>query len=77
MFNQIPIFSPYFIIFLTKVFFLTATFLLVIFLVVVFKQVLSLNTIIDDGNDSLILKTASLILVILGVWLFLTALAIL
>ena len=77
MFNLTYFFSAGFFILLTKLSFLIISLLLFIFLLVVFKQVLSLNTIIDDGNDSYVIKAGALILIILGLSLFLTALVIL
>ncbi|MEK7160077.1 MAG: DUF5657 family protein [Patescibacteria group bacterium] len=60
-----------------KVFFLTCSFLFSIFLLVVFKQVTSMNAIVSDENDSLILKLIAFSLLISSVSLFLAALVIL
>lgn len=71
------IFSPTFLVLLSKVFFLTIDLLFTIFLIVVFKQVLSMNTIIDDPHDALILKLSAFTLFIVGLSLFLTGIVIL
>ncbi|MCL4419014.1 hypothetical protein M1146_02835 [Patescibacteria group bacterium] len=60
-----------------KIIFLIFSLMLAVFLIVVLKQVLSLNTIIDDKSDSFILKEAALLLFIFSISLFLTALVIL
>ena len=62
---------------LAKVFFLVVDLLFTIFLLVVLKQVTSMNIIISDENDSFILKSYIIILLIISVSLFLTALVIL
>jgi hypothetical protein len=77
MSNLIPFFTPTFFTVLAKVFFLVVDLLLILFLSVFFKKVLYLNTIIDDVNDSLILRIGSFLLVVLAIWLFLTAVVIL
>lgn len=60
-----------------KIFFLTCSFLFSVFLLVVLRQVTSMNNLIRDENDSLILKFVALMLVISSVSLFLAALVIL
>lgn len=60
-----------------KVFFLTCSFLFTVFLLVVFKQVISMNAIVSDENDSLLLKLIAFILLMSSLSLFLTALVIL
>lgn len=60
-----------------KVFFLTCSFLFTVFLLVVFKQTTSMNAIINDENDSLILKLIAFILLMGSLSLFLAALVIL
>lgn len=60
-----------------KVFFLTCSFLFTVFLLVVFKQVTSMNAIVSDENDSLMLKLIAFILLIGSLSLFLAALVIL
>lgn len=71
------IFSNAFLILLTKVFFLTVDFLFLVFLIVVFRQVLSMNTIVEDTHDSLILKLGAFGLVMIALSLFLTGIVIL
>lgn len=60
-----------------KVFFLTCSFLFTVFLLVVFKQVISMNAIVNDKNDSLLLKLIAFVLLISSLSLFLLALVIL
>lgn len=60
-----------------KVFFLTCSFLFTVFLLIVFKQAVSMNAIVNDENDSLILKLIAFILLIGSLSLFLAALVIL
>lgn len=60
-----------------KVFFLTCSFLFSLFLLVVFRQVISMNSIINDENDSLTLKFVSFSLLVSSVSLFLLGLVIL
>lgn len=60
-----------------KIFFLVCSLLFSLFLIVVFKQVTSMNNLIKDENDSLILKLVALILMTSSVSLFLAALVIL
>lgn len=60
-----------------KAFFLTCSFLFTVFLLVVFKQTTSMNAIVSDENDSLILKLIAFILLIGSLSLFLAALVIL
>lgn len=62
---------------LAKVFFLVVDFMFIIFLLVVFKQVSSMNIIISDENDSFILKSFIVTLLIISISLFLTGLVIL
>jgi hypothetical protein len=62
---------------LAKVFFLVVSLLFTIFLVVVLRQVISMQTIINDTNDSFVLKSVALALLIISLSLFLTALVIL
>lgn len=61
----------------TKVFFLVSSFLFTLFLLVVVRQIISMNAIINDENDSIILKLVAFILLLSSVSLFLTALVIL
>ncbi len=60
-----------------KVFFLACSLLFTGFLLVVFKQVISMNAIISDVNDSFILKLIAFILLMWSVSLFFLALVIL
>jgi hypothetical protein len=62
---------------LFKTGFLVADVIFVIFLIVVIKQVLTMNTIVSNDNDSSLIKSASFLLLIINVSLFLTALVIL
>ena len=60
-----------------KLIYLVLDFMFVIFLVVVIKQVFSMNTIVNDSNDSLVLKLGVFVLFGIAVSLFIAALAIL
>lgn len=60
-----------------KIFFLTCSLLFTLFLLVVFRQVISMNTIINDENDSLTLKLMAFILLSSSISLFLFGLVIL
>lgn len=60
-----------------KVFFLVSSFLFTLFLLVVVRQIISMNAIINDENDSIILKIVAFVLLISSVSLFLAALVIL
>jgi uncharacterized membrane protein len=60
-----------------KVFFLVCSFLFTIFLLVVFRQVISMNAIVSDENDSVILKVLAFGLLASSVSLFFLALVIL
>ena len=62
---------------LIKIGFLILDFAFIVFLVVVVKQVQTMNTIVNDSNDSSIIKSTALLLLIAGISLFLTALVIL
>lgn len=62
---------------IVKIFFLVCSFLFSIFLLIVLKQVTSMNSLVKDENDSLILKLIALVLVMSSVSLFLAALVIL
>lgn len=62
---------------LTKIFFLVVTLLFTIFLIVVVRQVYSMNTIVHDIHDEFIIKSSAIILLIISLSLFLTALVIL
>lgn len=60
-----------------KIFFLICVFMFTLFLLVVFRQVISMNSIVNDENDSLILKLAAFGLLMWSVSLFFLALVIL
>jgi hypothetical protein len=60
-----------------KVLFLITSFAFALFLLVVIKQVSTMNTIVNDDNSSSVVKLIALILFIVSVSLFLTALVIL
>lgn len=77
MFNFFLFFDLNSMAIMIKIIFLIFIFMAVVFMAIVFKQVLSLNTIVDDKNDSFILKEIALILLLLCVSLFLTAIVIL
>nr|MBI5456003.1 hypothetical protein [Candidatus Levybacteria bacterium] len=62
---------------LIKIFFLACSLLFTIFLLIVFKQVASMNNLVKDENDSLILKLIALMLLASSFSLFLAALVIL
>ena len=62
---------------LIKIGFLVIDFAFIVFLVVVVKQVQTMNTIVNDSNDSSIIKSVALFLLIAGISLFLAALVIL
>lgn len=60
-----------------KIFFLTCSFLFTLFLLVVFRQVISMNAIVSDENDSIVLKLIAFSLLIGSLSLFFLALVIL
>ena len=62
---------------LIKIGFLIIDLAFVVFLVVVVKQVQAMNTIVNDSNDSSIIKSVALLLFLAGISLFLAALVIL
>ena len=62
---------------LTKIFFLMVNLLFTVFLIVVVRQVFSMNTIVHDVHDEFILKTTAVILLVISISLFLTAIVIL
>ena len=62
---------------LIKIGFLVIDFAFIVFLIVVVKQVQTMNTIVNDSNDSSIIKSVALLLLIAGISLFLAALVIL
>lgn len=63
--------------FVIKIFFLASSLLFTIFLLIVLKQVSSMNSLVKDENDSVILRFVSFGLFLLSVSLFLAALVIL
>ncbi len=73
-FSSIPIAQVHSLI---KIGFLVIDFAFIIFLAVILKQVHTMNTIINDSNDSSIIRSVAFFLFIAAVSLFLTALVIL
>lgn len=62
---------------LTKVAFLATDLMFIFFLIVVYRQVNLMRSIVNDTNDSFVLKSIIIILITGAVSLFLTALVIL
>jgi hypothetical protein len=62
---------------LIKIGFLVLDFAFIVFLFVVSKQVHTMNTIVNDSNDSSIIRSTAFLLLIGAISLFLTALVIL
>lgn len=62
---------------LTKIFFLGVNFMAIIFFIVVFRQVLSMDNLVHEADDSFILKLIAFMLIVLSVSLFFAALVIL
>jgi hypothetical protein len=60
-----------------KLFFLTADLFTIVFLLVVIKQIFSMDHVVHDSNDSLLIKTFAFSLLFVAVSLFLISLAIL
>lgn len=60
-----------------KVIFLTLNLLFLVFLIVVYKQFNSMNTIVHDLQDSPILKSTIITIILITVSLFLTSIVIL
>lgn len=71
------LFSNNLILVLTKVFFLATDLMFILFLIVVFRQVTLMQALVNVTNDSFILKSIIIALIIGSVSLFLTALVIL
>jgi hypothetical protein len=63
--------------FFIKIGFLTADLLFIVFLAIALRQVFSMNKIVDESNSSSFIKTAAILLLVIGISLFLTALVIL
>ncbi len=76
MFNLFFLQSFPFLIFL-KIALLIFDLFFIVFLLIVLKQVMSMNSIVNEVHDAFVLKTLSVISVIFGLSLFLTALVIL
>lgn len=72
-----PNFMANFLTLLSKISFLVIDLLFTLFLIVVFRQVLSMNTIVNDRSDANILKIFAFLLIILSLSLFLTGIVIL
>ncbi|MBI3984907.1 MAG: hypothetical protein HY344_03110 [Candidatus Levybacteria bacterium] len=70
-------FGNNFILSLSKVFFLITDLLFIFFLIVVFRQVTLMQSLVYDINDSFVLRSIIILLLIGSVSLFLTALVIL
>lgn len=77
MFNLPPFFTVDLPIILGKISFLVVTALTTIFLLVVLRQVLQMNSLVNDLNDAIILKLVSFILLMSSLSLFFVALVIL
>ena len=71
------LFSGDLILTLTKVFFLVTDFLFLLFLIIVFRQVALMQSLVNITNDSFVLRSVILLLIVGSVSLFLTALVIL
>lgn len=71
------LFANNLILVLTKVFFLATDLMFILFLIVVFRQVTLMQALVNVTNDSFILKSIIIALIIGSVSLFLTALVIL
>ena len=69
--------SAYFLTLLVKIIFLVLDFFLIVFLFFIFRQILSMNTIVENTNDALILKLCIFLLLMATLSLFLTAIVIL
>ncbi len=69
--------SAYFLTLLVKIIFLVLDFFLIVFLFFIFRQILSMNTIVENTNDALILKLGIFLLLMATLSLFLTAIVIL
>ncbi len=71
------LFANNLILMLTKVFFLATDLMFFLFLIVVFRQVTLMQALVNVTNDSFILKSIIIALIVGSVSLFLTALVIL
>lgn len=71
------LFSNNLILGLTKVAFLATDFMFILFLIVVYRQVNLMRSIVNDTNDSFVLRSVIIILITGAISLFLTALVIL
>jgi len=74
LFNSIQISQAHSLI---KIGFLVIDFAFIVFLAVVIKQINTMNTIVNDSNDSSIIRSMAVFLFIAAISLFLTALVIL
>lgn len=77
MFDINSLFGINILLSLTKIFFLVVNFMFIVFLIVVFRQIISMNTLVHEANDSFILRFFAFILIIFSVSLFFAALVIL
>ncbi|KKP81043.1 MAG: hypothetical protein UR81_C0008G0012 [Candidatus Levybacteria bacterium GW2011_GWB1_35_5] len=71
------LFANNLILVLTKVFFLATDLMFILFLIVVLRQVTLMQALVNVTNDSFVLKSIIIALIIGSVSLFLTALVIL
>lgn len=71
------LFSNNLILALAKVFILATDLMFILFLIVVFRQVTLMQSLVNDINDSFVLKSIIIALIVGSVSLFLTALVIL
>jgi hypothetical protein len=62
---------------LIKIGFLSVDFIFIFFLVIMIKQVYSMNHVVNDTKDFLVLKTGSYVIILIAISLLLTALVIL
>jgi hypothetical protein len=62
---------------LFKIGFLVVNFIFIVFLLILAKQIRTMNTIVSSANDATVIKSATLLLLVIAISLFLTALVIL
>lgn len=74
LFDSIQIYQAHSLI---KIGFLAIDFVFIVFLFVVIKQVHTMNTIVNDSNDSSIIRSVAFFLLVAAISLFLTVLVIL
>ncbi len=71
MFNLLPIFDKNIVLFLSKVIFVILDASLTVYLFIVYKQVASMNNIIEDVNIAIVIKSFAFILLMITISLFL------